>query len=392
MANQVTKLIFRRGADATGRTITLNQGEPGYTTDTKRLYVGDGTTTLGIPIGIKNWNIKNFNTANFTTTFSGSEIGDIVYDDYSNHVFFLTAWPGTIRANWAKIDFTVDVDDTTIEVNTASALQLKNYGIQSIHLNSNIVGQGLLGAAGAPLRVDVDNLSIDINNNKLRVIPGAISIDYLGTITPFSILGNTKAFNSTIEAIPVGNGQVIGRLGGALQAINFADIVANGGGVAQVTASNGLSAMIDTSVFPNNLKVGLNANVITASTGSITLNAPTTINGLSQVNGTLRVTGDIIAYYSSDENLKKDIEYITGSLDKLAQMRGVEFAWKENNQRELGVIAQEVEKVAPLVVATRPDNTKAVRYEKLIPLLINGINELSKEVTNLKQQIVDLKK
>jgi len=380
MANQVTKLIFRRGTDATGRTITLNQGEPGFTTDTKRLYIGDGTVTLGQPIGIKNWNIKNFNTANFTTTFSGSEIGDIVYDDYSNHVFFLTAWPGTLRANWAKIDFIVDVDDSTIELNTASAIQLKNYGIQTIHLNSNIVGQGLLGAAGSPLRVDVDNISIDINNNKLRVIPGAIPIDYLGTIAPFSILGNTKAFNSVIEAIPVGNGQVIGRLGGALQGVNFADIVANGGGVAATTASNGLSSAIDTSVFPNNLKVGINSNVMDASTSSITLKAPTTVNGLTQINGTLRVTGDVIAYWPSDENLKKNIEYITDSLDKLAQIRGVEFAWKENNEKELGVIAQEVEKVATLVVATRPDKTKAVRYEKLIPLLINGINELSKEV------------
>jgi len=392
MANQVTKLIFRRGTDATGRTITLNQGEPGFTTDTKRLYIGDGTVTLGQPIGIKNWNIKNFNTANFTTTFSGSEIGDIVYDDYSNHVFFLTAWPGTLRANWAKIDFIVDVDDSTIELNTASAIQLKNYGIQTIHLNSNIVGQGLLGAAGSPLRVDVDNISIDINNNKLRVIPGAIPIDYLGTIAPFSILGNTKAFNSVIEAIPVGNGQVIGRLGGALQGVNFADIVANGGGVAATTASNGLSSAIDTSVFPNNLKVGINSNVMDASTSSITLKAPTTVNGLTQINGTLRVTGDVIAYYSSDENLKKNIEYITDSLDKLAQIRGVEFAWKENNEKELGVIAQEVEKVAPLVVATRPDKTKAVRYEKLIPLLINGINELSKEVISLKQQIAEIKK
>jgi len=392
MANQVTKLIFRRGTDATGGTITLNQGEPGFTTDTKRLYIGDGTVTLGQPIGIKNWNIKNFNTANFTTTFSGSEIGDIVYDDYSNHVFFLTAWPGTLRANWAKIDFIVDVDDSTIELNTASAIQLKNYGIQTIHLNSNIVGQGLLGAAGSPLRVDVDNISIDINNNKLRVIPGAIPIDYLGTIAPFSILGNTKAFNSVIEAIPVGNGQVIGRLGGALQGVNFADIVANGGGVAATTASNGLSSAIDTSVFPNNLKVGINSNVMDASTSSITLKAPTTVNGLTQINGTLRVTGDVIAYYSSDENLKKNIEYITDSLDKLAQIRGVEFAWKENNEKELGVIAQEVEKVAPLVVATRPDKTKAVRYEKLIPLLINGINELSKEVISLKQQIAEIKK
>jgi hypothetical protein len=387
MPDQVTKIIFRRGTDATGRTITLNQGEPGFTTDTKRFYIGDGTTTFGLPVSIKNWGIKNFNTANFLNTFSGSEIGDIVYDDFGNHVYFLTAFPGTTKANWAKISFVVDVDDSTIEINPSSALQVKNFGIQSIHLNSNIIGNGLLGAAGSPVTVDVDNISIDILNNKLRVIPGAIPIDYLGSIDPFTVLGNTNNFSSQIEDIPVGNGQVVGRLGNTLGGIDFDQIVANGGAVAAVTVSSPITAAIDTSVFPNTLRIGLDSGILTIGNNFINLGTTTEIDGLLTVNGNLRVTGDIVAFYSSDLELKKDIKEIESSLDKLNEIRGVEFTWKKSNEKDVGVIAQEVEKVLPLIVATRQDGYKAVRYEKIIPLLINSIKELSAEVKSLKEQL-----
>jgi len=394
MPDQVTKIIIRRGTDATGRTITLNQGEPGFTTDTKRLYVGTGSTTLGVPVGMKNWLIKDFNTANFSQTFSGSEVGDIVYDDFDNHVHFLTAYPGTTRANWAKISFIVDVDNSTIEVNPASALQLKNYGIQSIHLNSNIVGQGLIGAAGSPLAVDVDNISIDILNNKLRVIPGAIGIDYLGEIGPFTILGNPNNFASEIEAIPISSGQVVGRLGSTFGGIDFSTVLATGGAVAATSAISPLTSFIDTTVFPNTLRIGINSNIMTAGLALVNIKTQTDIDGLVNIDNNLRVTGDIVAFYSSDENLKDNITEIKDSIEKVKQIKGVEFDWNEKSDhkgRDVGVIAQDVEKVQPLVVATRADGYKAVRYEKLVPLLINSIKELSVQVDNLKQEVTSLK-
>ena len=48
--NEITKLLIRRGSDASRQSITLEAGELGYTTDEKRLYVGDGTTSGGILI------------------------------------------------------------------------------------------------------------------------------------------------------------------------------------------------------------------------------------------------------------------------------------------------------------------------------------------------------
>jgi hypothetical protein len=59
----------------------------------------------------------------------------------------------------------------------------------------------------------------------------------------------------------------------------------------------------------------------------------------------------------------------------------------ENEGHDVGVIAQEVEKVMPEIVTTRDNGYKAVKYEKIVPLLIEAIKELSNEVKELKSQI-----
>jgi len=103
--------------------------------------------------------------------------------------------------------------------------------------------------------------------------------------------------------------------------------------------------------------------------------------GTGYVGGSLFVTSDITAYFSSDEKLKDNVIKIESPLEKINKIRGVEFDWNKNSTHEghdVGVIAQEVEKVLPEVVVTRDDGYKAVRYEKLVPLLIEGIKELHK--------------
>ena len=104
---------------------------------------------------------------------------------------------------------------------------------------------------------------------------------------------------------------------------------------------------------------------------------------------TIRCVGDVVAYYSSDERLKDNITPIENSLEKVGQLKGYEFDWNDKQEvyegHDVGVIAQEVEKVVPEIVETREhDGYKAVKYEKLVPLLINAINELKAEVEELK--------
>jgi len=110
----------------------------------------------------------------------------------------------------------------------------------------------------------------------------------------------------------------------------------------------------------------------------------------SIVLGEIRAAGDITAFYSSDERLKTNITPIDSALDKLEQIKGYTFDWlpKEgvhsHEGNDIGVIAQEVEKIIPNVVTTRDSGYKAVQYEKLVPLLIQAVNELQLKVKELE--------
>ena len=109
--------------------------------------------------------------------------------------------------------------------------------------------------------------------------------------------------------------------------------------------------------------------------------------------GEIRATNDITAYYSSDERLKDNITPITNSLDKLKEIKGVSFDWvpKEgihsHEGHDVGVIAQDIEKVLPEIVENRENGYKAVRYEKLVALLIETNKELLKRVEELEKKL-----
>ena len=111
----------------------------------------------------------------------------------------------------------------------------------------------------------------------------------------------------------------------------------------------------------------------------------------TRVSGDITSTGDVVAYASSDKRLKDNIQPISNPLEKINQISGNSFVWNEEKQniykgKDYGVIAQEIEEILPELVQTREDGYKAVKYDKIISLLIEGIKELSKEVTELKNK------
>ena len=88
--------------------------------------------------------------------------------------------------------------------------------------------------------------------------------------------------------------------------------------------------------------------------------------------------------------LKDNLIKIGNPLEKISQLNGYEFDWipkegiHENEGHDVGVIAQEVEKVIPEIVQTRDSGYKAVKYEKIVPLLIESIKELKQRVEELE--------
>ena len=78
-------------------------------------------------------------------------------------------------------------------------------------------------------------------------------------------------------------------------------------------------------------------------------------------------------------------------LEKIKQINGVNFEWSDKQStytgKDVGVIAQDVEKVLPEVVTEREDGYLAVKYEKIIPLLIEAIKDQQKEIEELKSKL-----
>jgi len=102
----------------------------------------------------------------------------------------------------------------------------------------------------------------------------------------------------------------------------------------------------------------------------------------------IEASGDVIAYGTSDERLKDNMVYIGKPLEKIDKIGGYTFDWNEKQQtfrgKDIGVKAQEIEAVLPEIVTTRASGYKGVKYEKIVPLLIEGIKALNQKVEHLE--------
>ena len=149
------------------------------------------------------------------------------------------------------------------------------------------------------------------------------------------------------------------------------------------------------------------AATFTSTTQNSQFNSIGIGNAASTTAGEIRATNNITAYYS-DERLKTNIVNIPNALEKVLQLNGVTFNANDlaatfgytNQTQQVGVIAQQVEAVLPQIVVPAPfdigvnddgneysvsgENFKTVQYEKLVPLLIEAIKELTIEVNKLK--------
>jgi len=117
----------------------------------------------------------------------------------------------------------------------------------------------------------------------------------------------------------------------------------------------------------------------------------------SGTSGEIRATNDVTAFYSSDIALKENITKIPSPMEMVKQLKGVLFDWKQDyidskggedgyfvRKKDVGILAQDVEKVLPEIVATRQDGIKAVKYDRLVSLLIECVKDLQGQVDKIK--------
>jgi hypothetical protein len=125
-------------------------------------------------------------------------------------------------------------------------------------------------------------------------------------------------------------------------------------------------------------------------------------SGELTVTGDLNATGEVKSngtVLTSDIRFKENVAQIKNSIDKLMKINGVSFDWKQeeykeknfDNRKHFGVIAQDIEKVLPEVVSESSNGDKRVAYNELIPLLIEALKEQQRSISDLTQEIADLK-
>jgi trimeric autotransporter adhesin len=112
----------------------------------------------------------------------------------------------------------------------------------------------------------------------------------------------------------------------------------------------------------------------------------TTVPGYKlDVSGTIRATGDVIAY--SDARVKENVETLDGALDKVMKMRGVSYNKIGEQEKKVGVIAQEILEVLPEVVSQDETGTYSVAYGNIVSVLIEAIKEQQKQIDELKSKL-----
>jgi hypothetical protein len=145
------------------------------------------------------------------------------------------------------------------------------------------------------------------------------------------------------------------------------------------------------------LQFHTDVNTSTIAFGYGSSDALTTRMRLHNSTGNLYIAGSLFSSYAftpSDMTLKKDITPIEGGLEKLNQLNGYTYHWKNESSDpslQSGVMAQEVEKVLPNLVQKTDNGTLAVNYDGLIPYLIQGVKEQQAEIDQLKKEVEELK-
>ena len=253
---------------------------------------------------------------------------------------------------------------------------------------ANYINAGVIGNSGASLVGTVSTAAQP-------------QITTLGTLTSLGVngttgfVGATTFSGGTVTFNPTASGPTI--LG------NVGNVKISGGSSTYILQTDGSSNL---TWIPNPIGTSGSAGYIGVYTGAsaIAANSSVRFDGSNvNITGGLTATQDIVAFYS-DARLKTDIVTIPSALDKVKNIRGVTYKPNElafslgigDNNEHIGVIAQEVQAVAPQVIKAAPfdiaedgssksgENYLTVQYDKLVPLLIEAIKELSAEVEALK--------
>lgn len=163
----ISKLKLVRGTNDQRKLVILDQGEPAYTTDTKRVFVGTGTLSGGFVVGSKvHAPLLNF----FSLSTLAGEIGDLV--NVNNKFYQLTALNASDVSSWA--DVSARVSSTFFSYDANNSITLNVGSISAAYINTATIGSGLKVQSGI-LQLDYTTQSLEISGNSVAIKAAGIT-------------------------------------------------------------------------------------------------------------------------------------------------------------------------------------------------------------------------
>ena len=271
---------------------------------------------------------------------------------------------GTDTDQWKNlfIDGTANID----------SLVADTVAIHNGSIDNTPIGFGTAANAKFTL-VDVDDIRINGSTISTQNTDGNLTLNPDGTGNVVISLGTNAILDVNGDLDVSGNCQLGNGSGDTVTIPSILDV-------------NGRADIDNIRIDGNTISSqNSNGNILLVPNGSGNVRVGTATNSAD-----LEVRGDVVAFFTSDITLKENITRIPDALDKVSSLSGNTFTWiqghKYEGQDDTGVIAQEVEALGlPGLTTTRENGTKAVRYEKLIPVLIEAIKELKAEIDILKK-------
>lgn len=362
-------------ASVSNNIITFTEGDG--TTFSLTVATGSGTNTVSASRATSAANADN---ATLFNSLSSSQFPQLVQNNtFTGNNIFGNITGSNAQFNSASIVYLSVIYQTSSIVYSSGSNQLGDASNDT---------QTLWG------RVDLPSgpLTVTGSINASGGITGSLD----GSNLVAASVANAKLANSTISGIALGSNLATLTIGTGLSGTSYngstAVTIANTGVTSNVAGTgvtvSGATGAVTISIGQ---AVGTSSNVQFNSLGVGTAGSGTA--------GEIRATADVTAFYSSDERLKEDITSIENPIEKLMAINGVTFNWKEgfdeihsHKGADTGVIAQQIEAIGlPDVVTTRENGFKAVKYEKLNALLIEGFKVQQTLIHSQQSQIDELK-
>jgi hypothetical protein len=286
----------------------------------------------------------------------------------------LTAGPTGAGVTWATISAASVGAISAVTVTNDTSTSTPLFPIFTSSTGSNITG-------------------VSVDTNGLTFIPSGAGSLGIGTISPTrnldvngevrlraGLYDSTNQLGSLNQVLSVGaGGSVTWQAVTSVGAISGITITDDNTGIRYPLFTSATSGSITGQFVDSN---GIVYNTLTNCLGIGSLTPTSRLD----IIGDIRVSGIVTATdfdSRSDRNLKTNIEVITNPIEKVLQISGVNFNWKENGKASMGVIAQEIEVVLPELVSNT--DPKTVNYNGLIGLLIECVKDQQNQIDELKK-------